>query len=88
MPPGWLSLKVARRPEQTRPEVFISIPKKAVPLAVKRNRLKRLIREAVRGDDFFKAPGQVYVLRAGAFPGPVKLDAVKRTIAELKEGPA
>ena len=42
---GWLSLKTQDSP---RPRVFISVPKKIVPLAVDRNRIKRLIREAVR----------------------------------------
>ena len=45
----WLSLTAGAhsvRPVQHR--VLISVPKKIVPLAVDRNRIKRLIREAVR----------------------------------------
>lgn len=43
--------------------VFISIPKKIVRLATERNRLKRLLREALRANPELKKSGKVYFLR-------------------------
>lgn len=80
----WLSLVISKN-DDNRPGVLIQIPKKAVPLAVHRNRLKRLIREAVRGDDFFRDPGKCFAFRARGFPDDAGLGPVKQMISELKK---
>lgn len=89
---SWLSLRVLqkgtfiKRPGKT--PLLFSIPKKVVPLAVKRNRLKRLIREAVRQEAFFKgSEDRVYWFRVFKAPQVLDLNGVKQTIKGLLEGP-
>ena len=80
---NWLSLKVLPK---TPARLLISVPKKVVPLATQRNRLKRLIRETVRLDRYFdKQPG-VYHFRVGRFPGPLGLEEVRRVVHQLQPG--
>ncbi|MGH7197282.1 MAG: ribonuclease P protein component [Candidatus Omnitrophota bacterium] len=50
-----------------RSMVLISIPKKTVPLAVRRNRLKRLIREATRKHAAFSGV-RIYSFRVLSAP--------------------
>jgi len=82
----WLYLKIsdtvsgpANKAAKTSPRVLISVPKKLVRLATERNRLKRLVREAVRKDAFFKAP-RVYYFRVLARPTKPGLSDVQRQI--------
>ena len=90
MPSGdpWLSLKVSDKvtigDRVLKPGLFVSVPKKIVPLATKRNRLKRLIREAVRADDYFKKHDKVYYFRIREWPGEIRLSDVKKMIARLQ----
>ena len=77
----WLSLKILNSP---RAGVFISVPKKIVPLAVSRNRLRRLIREAVRADAYFEGEKSFTFKVLSSAPG-LKLGDVKRVIEDLKE---
>ena len=53
----WLSLKVQNAmPSKTRPvkgRVFISVPKRLVRSAVDRNRIRRVLREAIRLGRYF-----------------------------------
>ena len=84
----WLSLTVLEPPSPEmnpkKARVHISIPKRAVKLAVTRNRLKRLLREAVRRDPFF---GRVSVYRLKVHQLPEKLDlaAAQRTLEALHD---
>ena len=90
MPSGdtWLSLEVSEhvafKDRILKPGVFISVPKKVVPLATRRNRLKRLIREAVRADDYFQKRDKVYYFRIREWPGEIRLNDVKKMIARLQ----
>ena len=89
MPSGdpWLSLKVSDKvtlgDKVLKPGLFISVPKKVVSLATKRNRLKRLIREAVRVEGRFQKRDQVYYFRVREWPGEIGLSDVKKMIAGL-----
>ena len=90
MPAGvaWLSLKIsenaASQNRGLKPGVFISVPKKTVSLATKRNRLRRLVREAVRVDDYFKRANKVYYFRVHRWPGDLALQDVIEKIKEIK----
>jgi RNase P protein component len=90
MPSGdvWLSLKVSEKviikDRVLKPGTFISVPKSVVPLATRRNRLRRLIREAVRADDYFGHAKKIYYFRVHRWPGDVRLQDVKRNIEILK----
>ena len=91
MPPQghWLSLRVSDKKisqgHADKHALLISIPKKNVRLATQRNRLKRLLREAVRGDDFFKDPGKVYHFKIGSPPRGLKLRDVLGSLETLKK---
>ena len=94
----WLSLKIlesapsqassgppkAGPPLAERARVQISIPKRTVKLAVTRNRLKRVLREAVRRDPFFAA-GKIYRLQVREMPKKVGLDAARATLEALHD---
>ena len=86
MPSGesWLSLKVAEKDRSEehsgKATIFISVPKKIVPLAVKRNRIKRLIREVVRNHSFFKDKSKTYFFRVLGIPEKPNLSEVEREI--------
>ena len=87
-PFDWLSLKISQKTDpDKRPKalVFISVPKKIVALATRRNRLKRLIRETVRQDNFFKDPSKVFSFRVMRMPDmkTLGLQAVKETVVSL-----
>jgi ribonuclease P protein component len=93
MAPGkpWLSLKVLdpatlkkpRLRKKSKPLFFISVPKKTVRLATQRNRLRRLIREAVRKDARFVGSEKIYAFKVNAFPLGVKLKDVEESLKEL-----
>ena len=66
---GWLSLKVMEATGRAAaPRLQISVPKRLVRLATRRNRLKRLIREAWRLDPSSKSSGVVYAFRLENLP--------------------
>ncbi len=82
----WLSLKVLdsslSEPAPRTPKVYISIPKKTVKLAVARNRLKRVLREAIRLDPFF-VTDKTYRLRVNGSPKTVNLGSAQKTLKAL-----
>lgn len=64
---GWLSLKIT---DQTAKQSLtglallrISVPKKVIPLATQRNRIKRLIREVIRKKPVLKNPDKIYCFK-------------------------
>ncbi len=65
--PGF-SLTGARQPRSAKPSIFISIPKKVIPLATARNRIKRLIREAMRKNPYLNDPRKVYFFKVVKAP--------------------
>ena len=84
----WLSLKVLEsagpQASSGRARVLISIPKRTVKLAVMRNRLKRVLREAIRRDPFFE-DGRSYRLQVREMPKKVGLDAARATLEALHD---
>lgn len=89
MPPenSWFSFEVSEKdPRKTgsaKPLIFISIPKKAVHLATDRNRIKRLIREAVRENSCFKDPSKVYLFRVLKAPSKPRLSQVQGLLKKM-----
>ena len=83
----WLSLSVSERePFEISPpktKVFISVPKRVVKLATRRNRIKRLVREAVRKNSFFCDHQKVYLLRVLSFVPHLDLNQTDNAIREL-----
>ena len=67
-----------------KPRILIAIPKKVIRLAVGRNRLRRLIREAIRNDDFFKDRQKVYSVYVHQQVEGLKMNQVKETLEALK----
>lgn len=90
MPHGgaWLSLKVSEKVilqgKRLRPGLFVSVPKGIVRLATRRNRLRRLIREAIRKDAYFGDERKIYYFRIHRWPGELGLSDVKLSIEKLK----
>ena len=82
----WLSLSVsegkypntiaAQRP------FFISVPKKVVNKAVQRNRIKRVLREALRHETLLPT-GKVHIFRVTRAPEGVDLKMAKQAVHEL-----
>ena len=85
MPGGalsWLSLKVQDRSDsRPHPVLYISIPKKVVPLATRRNRVKRLLREALKGHAL--KTGREYCFRVRLAPVDPSLQDVKTLVRNL-----
>ncbi|MBI3315751.1 MAG: ribonuclease P protein component [Candidatus Omnitrophica bacterium] len=83
--PRWISLKIVEPPRVTHyPKLVISIPKSVVRLATRRNRLKRLVREAVRHGGYVEPSGKVYWFRVrGAVPERLSLNVVASQIKSL-----
>ena len=61
---------------------FISVPKKIVGKAVRRNRIKRVLREALR-QETLPSVGQVRVFRVVRAPEVVDLKVAKQAVYEL-----
>ena len=78
----WLSLTVLEPTPFKTPRVHISVPKRTVKLAVTRNRLKRVLREAVRQDPFF-GTDRVYRLKVNELPEKVDLEAARKVLEVL-----
>lgn len=73
----WLSLTVSNLVSSKA--VHISIPKRIVKRAVVRNRVRRVLREAVKQDPFFREE-KVYVLKVLRLPKAVGLHMAKKAI--------
>ena len=84
----WLSLTVSEpsssEKQSPKARVYISIPKRTVKRAVARNRLKRVLREAVRRDPFFGRDG-IFRLKVCALPVRVNLAAALRSLEALHD---
>ena len=78
---GWLSLKVLNK-EKPAPVLLISVPKKIVSLATRRNRIKRLIREVFRKEVFF-SKDKIYQFRVIHDPKDPGFDETKNMIKDL-----
>ena len=82
----WLSLKVLESPlpdsVNSPPKVYISVPKSTVKLAVMRNRVKRVLREAVRRDVFFEKD-KTYRLRVNRLPKIMDLKTAQKVLEAL-----
>jgi ribonuclease P protein component len=64
-----------------KPFIHLSVPKKIVRLATERNRLKRLLREAIRGEAHFLAPG-IHLIKVTVRPVSANLAVTKTELAE------
>ena len=73
----WLSLTVSNL--VTSKTVHISIPKRIVKRAVARNRVRRVLREAMKLDPFFREE-KVYILKVLRLPKTVDLYMAKKAI--------
>jgi len=85
---NWLSLKISESPRPNnglkKALVFISIPKKVIRLATRRNRLRRLIREGLRRGGFITGKNKVYSIRVASDPPKtIGFESVKATLKEL-----
>ncbi len=80
----WLSLTVLNPSLSETPHVYISVPKRAVKLAVKRNRIKRVLREAVRSDPFF-TDTKIYRLKVNEMPKRLDLKEAQKTLSSLHD---
>ena len=82
----WLSLTVLGPPQSAptirQAKVHISVPKAVVKLAVARNRLKRVLREAVKMDPFF-AKDRSYRLKVKLLPRTVDLKTAQKGLEAL-----
>lgn len=73
----WLSLTVSAG----KPQVLISIPKKVVRLAVRRNRIRRVLREALRQEPF--TPSKTHIFKVFRSPEEVDLHIARKAVHEL-----
>ena len=84
----WLSLKVQdvlqEETQSRKPRIYISVPKRVVKSAVRRNRIRRVLKEAVRHDAFFKTP-KIYWLRVLATPAEVNLKEAQAMVDRLHD---
>jgi len=71
--------------ENLKKNFFISVPKRIVKLATRRNRIKRLLREAVRQDPYFKRGGVIFEFKVTAAPKKPVFAQVKRLVEKLKK---
>ena len=82
----WLSLTVLDPPtsksKARSAKVHIAIPKATVKLAVMRNRLKRVLREAVKLDPFF-GKDRSYRLKVNGLPRTVDLKMARKELGTL-----
>ncbi|MBI2095399.1 MAG: ribonuclease P protein component [Candidatus Omnitrophica bacterium] len=79
----WLSLRISATGDAKAgggPRFFISVPRKVVRLATERNRIKRLIREAVRLDPGFGTGGKVFYFSVRKKPARPNLEDVRKEL--------
>ena len=81
----WLSLTVSEvknpKKNKTPRAFFISVPKKVVAKAVRRNRLKRVLREALRRAVL--PGGKVHIFKVMRVPETVNLKTAQEALHEL-----
>jgi ribonuclease P protein component len=77
----WLSLTVSK--VSSSKTVHISIPKRIVKHAVVRNRIRRVLREAVRLDPFLQDE-KIYILKVLRLPKAVNLPIAQKTLRLLR----
>jgi len=84
----WLSLLVSPRKDfrrkPGRPKIVIAAPSTVVRFATRRNRIRRLIKEAVRRDPFFRAEAE-YFFKVRRAPESPDLRTVEEAIREAKK---
>lgn len=82
---NWLTLQVVSSPApgNSKNNLLFLIPKRVIPLAARRNRIRRLLREAVRLDAWFKKTN-VYKFRVGRLPKELNLKIVQTEFEKLK----
>lgn len=80
----WLSLRIvpAAPVRSGKPVVHIEISKRVAPQAVRRNRMKRLIREGLRRKVKLEA-GSLYRLRVDRYPADPDYAKVERELLEI-----
>ncbi len=85
----WLSLKVSSKSkpssESLKTSLLISIPKKTVRLSTRRNRLKRLIREAFRKEGLVNSE-KIYQFRVIQDPGDPGFHETRDRVEHLIKG--
>ncbi len=87
---GWLSYRLMEAPPRRGgavplgQRIIITIPKSVVAQAVGRNRIRRLLREAVRADQKFSKPYWQHRFIVRKNPGALKLADVSRALQELE----
>lgn len=82
----WLSLQLIDKKEDhknLKSNFFISVPKKIVPKAHDRNKIKRLVREAARLSDSFLEKGKICRLRVVKNPVRPTLKVVQAELGLL-----
>ncbi len=77
----WLSLTVSKLVSSKT--VHISVPKRIVKQAVVRNRIRRVLREALRLEPYFREE-KVYTLKVLRLPKSVSLDTAKKALEPLR----
>ena len=75
----WMSLRVSKAVGVGKPVVHIQLSKRVAPLAVRRNRIKRLIREALRLE-ICLSQGCVYWLRVERDPKNASYASVEKEL--------
>ncbi len=84
----WLSLTVSDLPSSDTPppktRLYISVPKRIVQRAVVRNRLKRVLREAVKRDPFF-GQDRIFRLKVRALPAKINLAGAIKSLEALHD---
>lgn len=82
---GWLSLTILKEDKPSarpKPLFLISVPKKIVKQAVRRNRIKRVLREALRGAAFLSEK-KTFRFKVAKAPQSVSLAMAQSAIKEL-----
>jgi len=83
----WLSLRISERSTIKKgsqgPLIYISVPKKTVRLATRRNYIKRLIKEALRTGNFIKDNDRTYSFRVMSVPEGLDFETVKRSLDRI-----
>ncbi|MBI3252435.1 MAG: ribonuclease P protein component [Candidatus Omnitrophica bacterium] len=83
----WLALKLLDRDaagvKRSRKPFLISIPRKVVPLATARNRIRRVLREAIRAEGLPPGGNGVYLFQVKNRPEKVDLETARRALGAL-----
>lgn len=81
---SWMSLRIVSADSgfANKPVVHIGISKRVAPQAVRRNRLKRLIREGLRRKIRLE-PGNLYRIRVDRYPANPGYALVERELVQI-----